>query len=128
MLLIRTRWFVAAAAMSLFLFGPFVHAADRPTPEIVNIKAFARLEGRQLELLVRVPLAAIKDVQFPTRGAAGALDLDAMKSMLPGAARYWIAGLFEALDGGVALPRPEVAGTRLSISSDRSFDSYAGAL
>jgi hypothetical protein len=128
MLLIRTRWSIAIAAMSVFLSVPFVHAADRPIPEIVNIKAFARLEGRQLELLVRVPLAAIKDVQFPIRGAAGALDLDAVKSMLPGAARYWIAGLFEVLDGGVALPRPDVAGTRLSISSDQSFDSYSGAL
>jgi hypothetical protein len=128
MLLIRTRWFVAGAAMSLFLFGPFVHAADRPTPEIVNIKAFARLEGRQLELLVRVPLAAVKDIQFPTRGAAGYLDLDAVKSMLPGAARYWIASGFEALDRGVPLPRPETAETRISISSDRSFDSYQDAL
>jgi hypothetical protein len=128
MLLIRTRWFVAGAAMSLFLFGPFVHAADRPTPEIVNIKAFARLEGRQLELLVRVPLAAVKDIQFPTRGAAGYLDLDAVKSMLPGAARYWIAGNFEVLDRGVPLPRPEVDATRISISSDQSFDAYQAAL
>jgi hypothetical protein len=128
MLLARTQWSIGVAAMSVVLFVPFVHAADRPIPEIVNIKAFARLEGRQLELLVRVPLAAIKDIQFPTRGAAGALDLDAMKSILPGAARYWIASLFEAVDGGVALPRPEVAGTRLSISSDQSFDSYQGAV
>jgi hypothetical protein len=128
MLLLRTRWFVTVAAMSVFLFVPFVHAANRPTPEIVNIKAFARLEGRQLELLVRVPLAAVKDVQFPTRGAAGYLDLDAVKSMLPGAARYWIASGVEALDSGVPLARPEVAETRISISSDQSFDSYQDAL
>src|SRR5580704_16908309 len=127
-LTIRARRFVALSGVSVFLFVPFVHAANRPTPEIVNIKAFARLEGRQLELLVRVPLAAVKDIQFPTRGAAGYLDLDAVKSMLPGAARYWIASGFEALDRGVPLPRPEAAETRISISSDRSFDSYQDAL
>ena len=101
-LMIRARRFVAVSGASVFLFVPFVHAANRPTPEVVNVKAFARLEGRQLELLVRVPLAAVKDVQFPTRGDAGYLDLDAVKSMLPGAARYWIAGNFEVLDGGRA--------------------------
>jgi HupE / UreJ protein len=127
-LMIRARRLVALSGVSVFLFVPFVHAANRPTPEVVNVKAFARLEGRQLELLVRVPLAAVKDVQFPTRGDAGYLDLDAVKSMLPGAARYWIAGNFEVLDRGVPLPRPEVDGTRISISSDQSFDAYQAAL
>ena len=123
----RSRWFVAVAGVSLFLFAPFVHAVNRPVPETVSIKAFARLEGPQLELLVRVPLAAIRDIQFPTRGDAADLDLVALKSMLPGAARYWVASRFEVLDGGVPLPKPQVAETRISISADQSFDSYQRA-
>lgn len=108
-------------------FVALVHAANRPTPEIVNVKAFARVEGHQLDLLVRIPLAAVKDVQFPTRGDAGYLDLDAMKSMLPGAARYWISTGFDVFDNGVLVSRPTVAETRLSIDSDQSFDSYGTA-
>ena len=56
------------------------------------------------------------------------LDLGALKSMLPGAAQYWIASGFEVSDHGAVLTGPEVADTRISISSDQSFDSYQGAL
>lgn len=117
-----------AASASLCLFAAVVHAANRPIPEIVNVKAFARPEGRQLELLVRVPLAAVKDVQFPARGTEGYLDLAAVKSMLPGAARYWIASGFDVFENGTAVARPDVSDTRISISSDQSFDSYKAAV
>ena len=91
------------------------------------MKAFVRTDAGQLELLVRVPLAAVKDVQFPTRGR-DTLDLGALKSMLPGAAKYWIASGFEVLDHGTVLTGLQVTDTRISISSDQSFDSYQGAL
>src|SRR5947207_2192644 len=90
----------AVACASLLLIAPFASAANRSLPETVNVKAFATLDGDRVELLVRVPLAAVKDIQFPTRGDAGYLDLDAVKSMLPGAARYWIASCFEIFDRG----------------------------
>jgi len=106
----------------------FVHAANRPVPEVVNIKAFAKEAAGRLELLVRVPLAAVKDVQFPTRGDGDTLDLPALKSMLPGAAKYWISSAFEASDRGERLAAPEVEDTIISIASDQSFDSYEAAL
>jgi len=127
MLFIEARRFTAAYA-AFFLLAPFVHAANRPLPEDVNVKAFARPEPGRLELLVRVPIAAVKDIEFPTRGDAGYLDLSAVKSMLPGAARYWIANCFEVYENGVADPKPEVYQTRISVSADQSFDSYQDAL
>src|SRR5262245_5133517 len=74
------------AGVSLLLFAAIVHAATRPIPEVVNVKVFAHIENSGLDLLVRVPLAAVKDIQFPVRGEAGYLDLDALPSILPGAA------------------------------------------
>jgi hypothetical protein len=111
----------------VFVLLPFVNAATSPIPEVVNITVLSRVEARRLELLVRVPLAAIKDIQLPTRGDADTLDLPMLKSMLPGAAKYWVARAFEVSDKGQALPVPQVADTRVSISGDQSFDSYRSA-
>ena len=122
----RTSCVVALA--SFFLFVSFVHAANRPVPEVVNVKAFAKEETGRVELLIRVPLAAVKDVQFPTRGDGDTLDLPALKSMLPGAAKYWIAGAFDVFDRGERLAAPEVGDTVIAISSDQSFNSYESAL
>ena len=105
-----------------------VHAATRPVPDAVNIKVFARLESGSLVLLVRVPLAAVKDVQFPTRGDAGYLDLEALASMLPGAAEHWIAAGFDVFDRGEPVSRPEVDQPRIATIADQSFDSYQSAI
>lgn len=121
----------AAVCAAFLVVAPFVQvgrAATRPLPEDVNVKAFASREDGRLELLVRVPLAAVKDIEFPTRGDEGYLNLTSVKSMLPGAARYWISNCFEVYENGAAEPRPEVQQTRISLSSDQSFESYHDAL
>jgi hypothetical protein len=117
-----------AAGVGLVLCAAMVHAASRPIPEVVNLKVFVRLENGSLDLLVRVPLAAVKDIQFPTRGEAGYLDLEALASMLPGAADHWIAGGFEVFDHGEPASRPEVDQPRIATISDQSFDSYQSAI
>src|SRR5262245_43443899 len=125
--LARTRLCIAAGASLVFL-AAMVHAANRPIPEVVNVKVFVRLESGSLDLLVRVPLAAVKDIQFPTRGEAGYLDLEALASMLPGAADHWIAGGFEVFDHGEPVSRPEVDQPRIATNADQSFDSYQSAI
>jgi hypothetical protein len=116
------------AVMGLLFFAPFLYPANRPLPEDVIVKTIAKREPGRLELLVRVPLTAVKDIQFPTRGETGYLDLEALKSMLPGAAKYWIAGCFEVQEDGVADRGPEIVQTRVSANSDQSFNSYPQAL
>jgi len=118
---------LAAAYAGLFLLVPSAYSANRSLPEDVTVKVFARQGGDRFELLVRVPLAAVKDIQFPAR-EDGYLDLNAITSMLPGASRYWIGDCFEVYENGVAVPRPEIAKTRISVNSDPSFDSYSDAL
>jgi len=126
-ILARARVCIAAGA-SLVLYAAIVHSASRPIPDVVNIKAFVHLKNGSLDLLVRVPLAAVKDIQFPTRGEAGYLDLEALASMLPGAADHWIAGGFEVFDHGEPVSRPEVDQPRISTNADQSFDSYQSAI
>src|SRR5262245_36077455 len=123
----RTRSCIAAGASLMFL-AAMVHAANRPIPEVVNVKVFVRLESGSLDLLVRVPLAAVKDIQFPTRGEAGYLDLQALASMLPGGADHWIAGGFEGFDHGEPVSRPELDQPRIATNADQSFDSYQSAI
>ena len=54
----------AAAGVVALPSSPFAHEI----PASVLIRAFVKPEGKRLTLLVRVPLEAIRDVQFPLRG------------------------------------------------------------
>lgn len=112
--------------MALF-YTPFAHTAERQIPTAVNIRAYAAEQGGQLDVLVRMPLGAVKNVQFPVREDTEILDLAQLQTMLAGLAEHWVASNFEFRDRGLVLARPTIAGTRLSIISDLSFDSYSGA-
>jgi hypothetical protein len=96
-------------------------------PNDVTVQAFFRPEGRHLRLLVRVPLKAMRDVEFPQRGP-GYLDLERVDSIVPDAVNLWIAGAVEIYEDGTPLPKPTIAATRVSLESDRSFTSYDAAL
>ena len=83
--------------------------------------------GTQLQLLVRVPLAAMNEVDFPKRGP-GYLDLAHADAALRNAASLWIADNVEIYEGDVRLADPRIADVRISLPSDRSFGSYDSAL
>ena len=83
--------------------------------------------GEQLRLLVRVPLKALRDVQFPERGP-GYLDLERVDALLPDAANLWIADFIEVYENDTRLPKPRVVATLVSLPSDKSFASYEQAL
>ena len=89
--------------------------------------AFLKPEGRTLWLVVRVPLEAMRDIDFPQRGP-GYLDLPRTGTLLPEAARLWIAGSIELEENDRRLLDPRVVATRVSLPSDRSFESYPEAL
>jgi hypothetical protein len=95
-------------------------------PSSVTVLAYVRPEGRTLSLLVRVPLEAMRDVEFPVRGP-GYLDLGAVASLLPDAAKIWIADAVEVRENGRRLDRARIVATRVSLPSDRSFASWEAA-
>jgi hypothetical protein len=100
-----------------------VAAGAHDIPADVTAQVFVRPAGHRLELLVRVPLRAIRDVEFPER-PGGYLDTGRLAPQLPDAATLWIAQFVEIYEDGVRLPKPAVVATQLSLESDRSFVSF----
>jgi hypothetical protein len=91
------------------------------------VNAFVKPEGQRLSLLVRVPLKAMRDVDFPKRGA-GFLDLARADASLRNAATLWIADNVELYENDTRLGLPRVVDSRVSLESDKSFVSYEQAL
>ncbi|HEU0107547.1 MAG TPA: HupE/UreJ family protein [Vicinamibacteria bacterium] len=101
-------------------------AAAHDVPADVTVQAFLKPEGSRLHLLVRAPLAALRDIDYPTRGP-GYLDLARVEPSLRQAARVWIADEIEIYEGDVRLSPPRIVAARVSLPSDRSFGTYEEA-
>jgi len=112
------------AALALVL-PPCAEAHDIPAD--VTVHAFVKPEGERLHLLVRVPLKAMRDVDYPRRGA-GLLDLALADAALHNAAKLWIADSVELYENEVRLGSPGIVDARVSLESDKSFASYEQAL
>ncbi|HEX7546180.1 MAG TPA: HupE/UreJ family protein [Gemmatimonadaceae bacterium] len=123
---VRGRGRVVALALALLLALPAVPSAHE-IPARVTILAFVKPEGHVLRLVVRVPLEAMRDMQFPLHGA-GYLNIAAVDSLLPDAARLWIAGSVNVYEGDARLVDARIVAAHVALPSDRSFESYAGAL
>ena len=85
-----------------------------------------RPAGDRLELLIRVPLAAMREVDFPTRGP-GYLDLARIDEALRNAVKLWLIDNIDVYENDVRLPPPRIVYARVSLASDRSFTSYEQA-
>ena len=96
-------------------------------PGDVTVQAFLKPENNRLRLLIRVPLEAMQDINFPLRGP-GYLDLEGTEVLLPDAAMLWLGQEVELFENGNLLAEPELADLRLSLPSDRSFETYETAL
>ena len=67
-------------------------------PNDVTVQAFVKPEGERLLLLVRVPLEALEEVDWPTFGP-GYLDFAALDAVLQEAATLWISDNLGVLRG-----------------------------
>jgi hypothetical protein len=117
---------IAALAVGLSLQSP-ARLAAHEIPVRVAVRAFVKPEGRLLRVVVRVPLEAMRDLEFPLRGQ-GYLDLARAGPLLGDAARLWIAGSIELEENGRRLEDPRLIAARVSLPSDRSFDSWQSAV
>jgi hypothetical protein len=92
---------IAAFLPALFLIlphGAFAH----DIPNDVTVQAFVKPAGEQLHLLLRVPLQAMRDTEFPERGP-GYLDLGRVDASLREAATVWIANAMELYEDDTRL-------------------------
>src|SRR6266851_3969046 len=118
------RIFVAFLAALYLFFASAAPAHDIPND--VTVQAFVKPQGQRLHLLIRAPLKAMRDINFPERGP-GYLDLARASAVLPEAATLWIAGFIEVYEDDIRLSKPQIVATRISLPSDRSFVAYEDA-
>jgi HupE / UreJ protein len=118
---------VVALLTAAILLGRQWRPTAHDIPSDVTVQAFLKPDGQRLHLLVRAPLGAMRDVQFPLRGP-GNLDLARADRALRDAATIWISDAIAIYEDDARLVGPRLVETRVSLPSDRSFASYETAL
>jgi hypothetical protein len=103
-----------------------LRAAAHEIPNDVKINAFVKPAGNTLTLLMRVPLAAMIEVDFPKRGA-GYLVISRADDALRHAVKLYLTDNITITENDAPLPPPRVLYARVSLPSDRSFTSYDAA-
>jgi len=104
-----------------------LRAAAHDIPNDVTVQMFLKPSGGKLDLLVRVPLKAMRDIDFPKVGP-GFLDFSRADPFLDDAATVWLVRAIEIDEGDTRLGYPNLIAARASLESDKSFASYETAL
>jgi len=116
----------AAVASGLVLALPGVNFAH-DIPGSVRVFVFIKPVGRNLRVVIRAPLEAMRDVNFPLNGP-GYLDIARATPLLNDAARVWLAGDLHLYENDSPLGDGKIVATRVSLPSDRSFTSFDSAV
>ena len=123
--LVRPGVVVAIAASLVAALPGRDYAHD--IPSTVTVLAFVKPQGDRLRIVMRVPLAAMRDVNFPLNGP-GYLDIARSAPLLSGAAKVWLAQDMDLYEDEQPLNAPQIVAARVTLPSDRSFASYESAL
>ena len=127
---VRPGGWIALIAMvaGLILAFPATQSAH-DIPGDVTVQAFVKPEGQQLRLLVRVPLEAMSDMVFPTSGP-GYLDFETARErdQFADAAMLWMGQEVRIFENDTPLSEPTIAAIKVSLPSNRAFESYEAAL
>ena len=115
---------VAAAALACVLPRP---GGAHDVPNDVKVHMFVKPAAGKLQVLVRVPLAAMQEVDVPQRGP-GYLDLARADAALRTAASLWIADNLDVFEGVARLEKLKLVDARVTLPSDKSFGSFEEAL
>ena len=119
----RFRRFPLRAALCLAVVGA---AGAHEIPVDVRVHALVKPAGNRLQALVRIPLRAVRDVEFPQFGP-GYLDVERLEPRLKDLASLWIGAVVEIYENGERLPMPRIAATQIAIQADKSFASFERA-
>ena len=102
-------------------------ASSHDIPTDVTVQAFVKPEGHTLKVLMRLPLKAVMDVEFPHK-ERDFVDLARIDPFLHDAATLALSDNMEIYEGDALLSKPKIVSTRMSLDSDKSFATYEGAL
>jgi hypothetical protein len=123
--LLLRAWGFAFLVLLWAVFSATAMAHDIPND--VRIIAFVKPAAQRLHVLVRVPMIAMREVDFPTHGG-GYLDLARAEPALRNAAKLWLANNLDVFENDEKLPYPAIPQVRVALPSDRSFESFDRAL
>ena len=109
------------------MLGTPIAGEAHDIPGKVTVVAFVRPQGNVMHVVLRVPLEAMRDIEFPLR-AQGFLDIPKSEPLLRQAAMTWLADYLTLYEGDTPLAPPRISAVRVSLPSDRSFVTYERAL
>ncbi len=96
-------------------------------PSEVVAHLLARADGPRFQIVVRVPLSSMRDIEVPEFGP-GYLDIEALAPHLEALATQWLAPFVEVYADGSRLPMPRTVATQISLPSNDSLASFDRAL
>ncbi len=92
----------------------------------VKVQAYLKPEAQAMRVVMRVPLKAMRDIEFPKRGVF--LDVERAEPLLRDAVTMWIVSAMELYENDARVGPPKLIGVKASLESDRSFVEYRDAL
>lgn len=109
------------------LLLPTASASAHDIPNDVTVQAFVKPEGHVLHVLMRLPLKAVTDIEYPRR-ERDFVDLAKLDRSLRDASTIALSNNMDLFEGDRLLLNPRIVAARMSLDSDRSFLSYDTAL
>jgi hypothetical protein len=96
-------------------------------PQRVAAFLFVKPEGKTLNVVLRVPLETMRDINFPLKQGE-MLDISKATPLLDEGVKLWIVDHVAFYENGVRLATPRVVSTRISLPNDRAFTVYDRAV
>ncbi|HYZ63096.1 MAG TPA: HupE/UreJ family protein [Acetobacteraceae bacterium] len=101
-------------------------SAAHEIPADARLNVYVVPAGRVLSVLIRLPLGSMADIDYPT-GPGNTVLVSRADPALRNAANVWLLPAIDVFEDGRALPPPRIAAARISLPSDRSFETWAEA-
>jgi hypothetical protein len=126
-LLTRLRLGTLSAAALLVVGGwqlaapPALNAHE--IPKSVTIIAYLKPDSSTLRVVARVPLEAMRDIQWPLRGP-GYLELGKLDALMRDGVKIWVIDNLKIYENGSPIGGAAIRAVRVSLMSDRSFETY----
>jgi len=104
----------------VFLAPMATPATAHDIPADVRLNIFFKSGGNKLEVLVRAPMSAMREIDFPKHGP-GYLVVSKADEALRNAAKQWLIDSLDIYENDVRLPGPRIVHARVTLPSDTSF-------
>lgn len=121
--------FRAVSVVIMLLFAvvlPKSLMADE-IPLRVAVQAFVKADNDRLNVLMRVPMDALVEAQFPLRGEVGFVIFSQALGAMESAANNEILNAIQLFEGERLLQSATLEAVRIALPSDRSFVNYESA-